>query len=183
MKYRLPTDEEWSRAVGLTAEEGATPKERSEKNQAEFPWGTDFPPKGPIGNYADSTFHEKFGKGPWLEGYTDGMRRPHRVAASCPTPTVSAIWAATCGSGARIYMRMVRSTVCCGVLRGTATPVVMCCRLTGITAPPAFAISMIAASAASSLPHPPRRPSPNRALRSVKRSRHRLRACGRWSGS
>jgi serine/threonine protein kinase len=58
-KYRLPTDEEWSRAVGLATEEGSTPKERNGKNSVDFPWGTDFPPKGKVGNYADSAWHEK----------------------------------------------------------------------------------------------------------------------------
>src|SRR5205807_7669566 len=60
MNYRLPTDEEWSRAVGLQFESGATPKERDGKNQVDFPWGTGFPPKGKVGNYADTAFHEKF---------------------------------------------------------------------------------------------------------------------------
>jgi len=73
MKYRLPTDEEWSRAVGLAREEGATPKERSEKNQTDFPWGRGFPPKAKVGNYADTAYHEKFPTGPWIEGYTDGF--------------------------------------------------------------------------------------------------------------
>ncbi|HTE95899.1 MAG TPA: SUMF1/EgtB/PvdO family nonheme iron enzyme, partial [Bradyrhizobium sp.] len=52
MKYRLPTDEEWSRAVGLANEEGATPGARNGKNYVHFPWGTDWPPKGMVGNYA-----------------------------------------------------------------------------------------------------------------------------------
>jgi len=73
MQYRLPTDEEWSRAVGLTKEEGATPKERSGKNRVDFPWGSGFPPpNAKAGNYADSAWHEKFPKETWMEGYTDG---------------------------------------------------------------------------------------------------------------
>jgi formylglycine-generating enzyme required for sulfatase activity/tRNA A-37 threonylcarbamoyl transferase component Bud32 len=76
MKYRLPTDEEWSRAVGLAKEDGATPKERNGKDQVDFPWGLGFPPpKANVGNYADTAFHEKFPKEPkeyWIEGYTDG---------------------------------------------------------------------------------------------------------------
>jgi len=72
-KYRLPTDEEWSRAAGLAEEDGATPKERSGKNQVDFAWGTEYPPsKADAGNYADAAFHEKFPKEPWLEGYSDG---------------------------------------------------------------------------------------------------------------
>ena len=73
MEYRLPTDEEWSRAVGLANEEGATPKERNSKNQVDFPWGTEFPPsKAKVGNYADAAYHEKFPRASWIEGYTDG---------------------------------------------------------------------------------------------------------------
>ena len=73
--YRLPTDEEWSRAVGLAAEQGATPAEKSGKNSVDFPWGTDFPPKGKVGNYPDSAFHEKFpnARVKRIEGYTDGF--------------------------------------------------------------------------------------------------------------
>jgi formylglycine-generating enzyme required for sulfatase activity len=73
--YRLPTDEEWSRAVGLPKEEGATAKERSGKNVVDFPWGTGFPPKGKIGSYADEAYHGKFPneKNNWIEGYSDGF--------------------------------------------------------------------------------------------------------------
>lgn len=73
MKYRLPTDEEWSRAAGLGAESGGTPAEKSEKNKVAYPWGFGFPPKkAKVGNFADSAWHEKFPKEVWLEGYTDG---------------------------------------------------------------------------------------------------------------
>ena len=73
MIYRLPTDEEWSRAVGLAAEEGATPKERHKKNETDYPWGTEFPPPPGVGNYADSAYHEKFPASAWIQGYTDGF--------------------------------------------------------------------------------------------------------------
>jgi hypothetical protein len=36
--YRLPTDREWSEAVGLTNEPGVTPEDRSEKIKG-YPWG------------------------------------------------------------------------------------------------------------------------------------------------
>ena len=72
-KYRLPTDEEWSRAVGLPSEPGATPAEKNGKNVVNFPWGLDFPPKEKVGNYADAAFHGTFPKDSWMEGYTDGF--------------------------------------------------------------------------------------------------------------
>jgi len=73
MKYRLPTDGEWSRAVGLPPETGATPADRNRKNQVDYPWGLEFPPwNGKGGNYSDSAFHEKFPNDQWVEGYTDG---------------------------------------------------------------------------------------------------------------
>src|SRR6202042_1437467 len=74
MAYRLPTDEEWSRAVGLAREGGATPKERGGKNQRVFPWGSGFPPpKANVGNYADAAWHEQFPTARWIEGYSDGF--------------------------------------------------------------------------------------------------------------
>ncbi|MBV9105083.1 MAG: SUMF1/EgtB/PvdO family nonheme iron enzyme [Verrucomicrobia bacterium] len=52
--YRLPTDREWSRAVGLEHESGNTPKERSGGIKSAYPWGNAFPPPNDIGNYAGS---------------------------------------------------------------------------------------------------------------------------------
>jgi serine/threonine protein kinase len=52
--YRLPTDREWSRAVGLEREQGSTPMARSGKIKSVYPWGTGFPPPNDWGNYAGS---------------------------------------------------------------------------------------------------------------------------------
>ncbi len=84
--YRLPTDAEWSTAVGLPPEQGATPEEKSErgKDDANFPWGTAWPPTTKVGNYADESFHLKFPpskndksgrieNSQWLNGYDDGF--------------------------------------------------------------------------------------------------------------
>jgi serine/threonine protein kinase len=50
--YRLPTDLEWSIAVGLVNESGATPELRDGKIKNEFPWGKQWPPPNGAGNYA-----------------------------------------------------------------------------------------------------------------------------------
>jgi hypothetical protein len=51
-RYRLPTDVEWSRAIGLPHETGATPAERSGGIKNVYPWGNRFPPPNDFGNYA-----------------------------------------------------------------------------------------------------------------------------------
>ncbi len=84
--YRLPTDHEWSCAVGIGDQEDAAklPSEKSQKLVGVYPWGAGWPPKGkPVGNYADESLHAKFPpkqnekenrmeNEKWLEGYDDG---------------------------------------------------------------------------------------------------------------
>ena len=53
--YRLPTDLEWSMAVGLVNENGGTPEARDGKIKNEFPWGKQWPPPNGAGNYAAAT--------------------------------------------------------------------------------------------------------------------------------
>jgi len=52
--YRLPTDLEWSAAVGLPHESGSTPQERREMQAPGYPWGLKWPPPTGAGNYAPS---------------------------------------------------------------------------------------------------------------------------------
>jgi formylglycine-generating enzyme required for sulfatase activity len=79
--YRLPTDAEWSVAVGLGKEKGNTPEEKSRDMRAVYPWGKEWPPKG-AGNYADTAYKLEFGPKykaktgfdlTVIEGYTDGF--------------------------------------------------------------------------------------------------------------
>ncbi|MBP6784933.1 MAG: SUMF1/EgtB/PvdO family nonheme iron enzyme [Verrucomicrobiales bacterium] len=75
--YRLPSDEEWSLAVGVaefekrTAE--STPELLNMKEKTRFPWGDNYPPNGgePVGNYADTKWKETFPSEGIVEGYTD----------------------------------------------------------------------------------------------------------------
>lgn len=49
--YRLPTDLEWSAAVGLKSESGSTPEKRAMQVKGIYPWGTKWPPPKGAGNY------------------------------------------------------------------------------------------------------------------------------------
>jgi formylglycine-generating enzyme required for sulfatase activity len=53
-KYRLPTDAEWSVAVGLGIETGNSPKEKNEGVRDVYPWGKELPPLKGAGNYGES---------------------------------------------------------------------------------------------------------------------------------
>ena len=53
-KYRLPTDAEWSVAVGLGQEKGNTPKEKDKGLKGVYPWGKEFQPPESAGNYHES---------------------------------------------------------------------------------------------------------------------------------
>jgi len=59
-KYRLPTDAEWSVAVGLGQEKGNTPKEKTRGIKDVYPWGKEWPPPVGAGNYNESLKVDKF---------------------------------------------------------------------------------------------------------------------------
>ncbi|MEO6787417.1 MAG: SUMF1/EgtB/PvdO family nonheme iron enzyme, partial [Chthoniobacteraceae bacterium] len=86
MRYRLPTDEEWSRAAGLAKEDGVTPREKNGNGSGNYPWGVGFPPtKGKAGNYADAAFHGTFpNEKNWIEGYSDGYATTSPVGSFAP---------------------------------------------------------------------------------------------------
>jgi len=69
--YRLPTDLEWSAAVGLPNESGATPEARDGKIRNEFPWGKQWPPPAGVGNYADKSAQRS--RRAVLDNYNDGF--------------------------------------------------------------------------------------------------------------
>ena len=82
-RYRLPTDREWSEAVGLLHEEGATPEERSGRSKGVYPWGGAMPPPEGAGNYAGEESRQG-APASWnvLSGYRDSFPRTAPVEAT-----------------------------------------------------------------------------------------------------
>lgn len=79
-KYRLPTDHEWSCAVGIGDREDSakTPRDKSEQIADVFPWGTNWPPPTGAGNYGDEAgkkANPSWKASEWkvIEGYNDGF--------------------------------------------------------------------------------------------------------------
>jgi hypothetical protein len=76
---RLPTDKEWSYAVGIGRDErwtkDATPSSMNNKLQSLFPWGKTFPPetKDAVGNYADITLNTALPEAAFIGEYSDGF--------------------------------------------------------------------------------------------------------------
>jgi formylglycine-generating enzyme required for sulfatase activity len=87
-EYRLPTDEEWSAAVGLKNEEGNTPEEKSGKIKL-YPWdfpveqNIRWPPPAGAGNYAGVEAKDAVWPSGWsaIEGYNDGFPRTSPVGS------------------------------------------------------------------------------------------------------
>ena len=87
--YRLPTDLEWSKAVGLAQEQGTTPEDRSSSIPGVYPWGPSWPPfvdGRPAGNYGgeearDGDWPDNFGV---IAGYRDGFPRTSPAGSFSP---------------------------------------------------------------------------------------------------
>ena len=74
-EYRLPSDHEWSCAVGIGDREDATasPKDKAGKIDDVFPWGTQWPPPKGAGNFADESGKKTHPTSTVIEGYDDGF--------------------------------------------------------------------------------------------------------------
>jgi len=82
--YRLPTDEEWSRAAGLPTERGSTPAERNGRIRGVYPWGYDWPPPNGVDNLADINSARKASLDSAIAGYEDKFPFLAPVAALPP---------------------------------------------------------------------------------------------------
>jgi serine/threonine protein kinase len=79
-RYRLPTDHEWSCAVGIGEQENAAllPSEKNGKLADMFPWGKDWPPPSGAGNFkGDETNADQKN----LVGYRDDFKNTAPVGS------------------------------------------------------------------------------------------------------
>jgi Sulfatase-modifying factor enzyme 1 len=137
MQYRLPTDQEWSVAVGLEAEAGRTRKRETPGSSS-----TRGVPRGhrrlepgitPAWNRGSETNRQN---GPSLKVIMIGTRGRVRSEVSRPIRMGCTIWEATCGSGVRIGTILKIPTASCAVRHGTLTTPPSCSPLLEITSRP-----------------------------------------------
>lgn len=82
--YRLPTDGEWSAAVGIAGlERAGSIKERNARLDAVYPWGREWPPPAGAGNYADQAAAKLLGA-EILAKYRDGFVTTAPVGSFAP---------------------------------------------------------------------------------------------------
>jgi hypothetical protein len=82
-RYRLLTDAEWSKTVGLEDEPGNSPQEKDRKNKDIFPWGTEIVPPSGTENLAgegETVLTDKE-----LIGYKDGYSHTAPVGRFQPS--------------------------------------------------------------------------------------------------
>ena len=84
--YGLPTDREWSLAIGLGDEEGDSPEARLSHSVGTYPWGPAWPPPAAFGNYAggESRLDMPSWWGVCPGGYSDPFPRTSPVGSFAP---------------------------------------------------------------------------------------------------
>jgi hypothetical protein len=91
-RYRLPSDHEWSCAVGIGDREDANQPAWAKKGKIEdvYPWGSQWPPPAGAGNFAGEELRElaESGKYSWIkkviDGYSDGYQHTSPVGSFTP---------------------------------------------------------------------------------------------------
>ncbi len=83
-RYRLPTDEEWSRAAGLPLERGADPAQRNGRIRGIYPWGFEWPPPSHFDNLADASAVQRSGADAAIPDYQDRFSFTAPVTALLP---------------------------------------------------------------------------------------------------
>ena len=87
-RYRLPTDHEWSCAVGIGEKEdpAKSPEEKNEKIADAFPWGSAWPPPDGAGNYSGEEVGSRtiFGDQGVVAGYRDAFSHTAPVGSFAP---------------------------------------------------------------------------------------------------
>ena len=122
-EYRLPTDEEWSAAVGLKNEVGSTPScIRGTSRRSGTKAGHHLLELAiTAGRRRGLETKQKIGES--LKAITTAIHGLARWEALRQILMVCTIWEATCGNCARIGTILKRNTVCCAVRRGAiSTP-------------------------------------------------------------
>lgn len=76
-QYRLPSDREWSYAIGIGPKEivgkDTPPESLDQKIPNVYPWGSQWPPPKGAGNYADTTIKRLLPSVACIPGYADGF--------------------------------------------------------------------------------------------------------------
>ncbi len=81
--YRLPSDREWSVAVGLSDEELGSPEDLDMVIGKIYPWGSEWPPPASAGNYTG----EETGSDVAIKGFRDGYVYTSPVGNFKASPT------------------------------------------------------------------------------------------------
>jgi formylglycine-generating enzyme required for sulfatase activity len=79
--YRLPSDWEWSMAVGLEEDKNGSPSDRNGKIEDVYPWGQDWPPSNDAGNYAGKEARDADWIWTPIEGFRDKYPRTAPVGS------------------------------------------------------------------------------------------------------
>lgn len=82
--YRLPTDYEWSVAVGLDEPPAGTPGSKDVQIKEVYPWGSQWPPPKGAGNFSDEAAGQTFSGWTIVPGYNDGFPTTAPVGSFAP---------------------------------------------------------------------------------------------------